>query len=94
MIGEEAGKNVSSIPQVSKARDRRTNNPSAVILLVNPRSWYEHPQGLSVHYSATQLILAEPIFLSRVEGRGSRVEDSMWRVEGTMSRVIFFPIFL
>ena len=60
VIGEEAEKNVSSIPQVSMARDRRTNNPStstfmhtknrSVILLVNLRSWYEHPQGLSVHY--------------------------------------------
>ena len=52
------GENVSLIPQVSMARDRRTNNPSTstfmhtknrpVILLVNLQSWYEHPQGLSV----------------------------------------------
>ena len=61
VIEEEGEKNVSSmILQVSMARDRRTNNPSAstfihtknrsVILLVNLRSWYEHPQRLSVHY--------------------------------------------
>ena len=48
VIGEVAEKNVSSMRQVSMARDRRTNNPSAftfmhtknrsVILLVNLRS--------------------------------------------------------
>ena len=67
--GEGGGKNVSSIPQVSMARNRRTNNPSAstfihiknrlVILLVNLRSRYKHPHGLS----------ESPTFGRGVEGR-------------------------
>ena len=67
--GGGGGKDVSSIPQVSMARDRRTNNPSAstfihiknrlVILLVNLRSWYKHPHGLS----------ESPTFGRGVEGR-------------------------
>ena len=67
--GEGGGRNFSLIPQVSMARNRRTNNPSAstfthiknrlVISLVNLRSWHKHPHGLS----------ESPTFGRGVEGR-------------------------
>ena len=73
--GEGGGRNFSSIPQVSMARDRRTNNPSAstiihiknrlVILLVNLRSWHKHPHGSSVSSTFGRGIEGR-FFMSRV----------------------------
>ena len=67
--GGGGGKNVSSIPQVSMARDTKSNNPidstfihtknRLVIVLVNLLSWHKHPHGSSV----------SSIFGRGVEGR-------------------------